>query len=124
VGGLINYSMTGYSKDAEACDGVQPPDGILVTRAPYFSPTPSSLKSSADSTRPNTQSAMRAAGVNVALIIGLSVLCTVFFVLVVVALKKRKSSQDEREYTTDSVESPVEETLSNNEAAATKNEIV
>merc|ERR1711982_85086 len=116
--------MTGYSKDAEARDGVQPPDGILVTRAPYSSPTPSSFKSSADSTRSNTQTASRDDGVNIALIIGLSALCTVLFVLVVVALQRRKSSQDEREYTIDSVASPVKETLSNNEAAATKNEIV
>lgn len=125
VGGLINYSLTGYVKNAEACDGVQPVDGILVKLSnigPLPSPTSSSsLKSSADSSRPKKQSASRD-GVNIALIIGLSALCTFFFVLVVVALNRRKSSRDEREYTTDSVPLPAKEMLNNNEAVATKSE--
>merc|ERR1711862_748350 len=76
VGGLINYSLTGYSKNAEACERVQPVDGVLVNsfnREPQPSPTSSS--SVAESSQPQTQSSSNR-GTNIALIIGLSAMCT------------------------------------------------
>jgi len=97
VGGLVNYSLTGYSKNAEACEGVQPVDGILVkfsNRASQQSPTSSS--SVAESSQPQNQSSS-SGGVNIALIISLSAMCTLFLILMVVALNKRKS-RDEREF--------------------------
>merc|ERR1711862_516588 len=102
VGGLVNYSLTGYSRNAEACEGVQPVEGILV-KSSKISPEQQSPTSSSSSTG---SSQSNSGGVNIALIIGLSVMCTLFFILMVVALSKRKSSRDDREFIGSASSSP------------------
>ena len=117
VGGLIDYRKKQYKKGAEACGGVMPGmsnrplislcfsgrfnlcilgQGVFDSNFVGGFPTlPESQKSQpyqpAASSSGNAQPTS-SGGLNVALIVGLSSVCTLFFVLMVVALNKRKPS--------------------------------
>ncbi|EJK45008.1 hypothetical protein THAOC_36410 [Thalassiosira oceanica] len=121
VGGLVDFSKKQYKRGAQACGGVMPGQGVIEGFAGSFpaqSPTPESQKSQpyqpAAPTSGKAQSSSSggvyqpavptsgkaqsssSGGVNIALIVGLSSVCTLFFVLMVVALSKRKSPRSHK----------------------------
>jgi len=102
VGGLVDFSKKQYKRGAQACGGVMPGQGVIegfVGSFPAQSPTSESQKSQpyqpAAPTSGKAQSSS-SGGVNIALIVGLSSVCTLFFVLMVVALSKRKSPRSHK----------------------------